>query len=100
MSATLKGNILGSGQLEELIFQAINSFGCADGYKGPQDPCLAQREFAKRLADAVSQGVSIGVQQYLSTTVTTINAPTLPNTDGGVPAHIHPNVPVYNLNAP
>lgn len=100
MSSTLKGNILSNGQLEELIFQAINSFGCADGYTGPLDPCLAQREFARRLANAVSQGVSIGVQTYLNQSVKTINEPTLLNTGGGVPQHDHPNIPRYNLTAP
>lgn len=100
MSAVLKGNILSNGQLEELIFQAINSFGCANGYEGPIDPCLAQREFSRRLADAVSQGVSIGVQEYLRQSVKTINQPTLTNTDSGIIPHIHPNISQYNLTAP
>lgn len=101
MSGILKGNILGTGQLENLIFNAINSAGCADGnINTPIDPCQAQRQFAQRLANAIAEGVAKGAQQYLSEAVKTINEQTLPNTDGVVPAHIHPNTPQYNLQAP
>lgn len=100
MSATLKGNILSTGNLEELIFNAINFFGCAEGYIGPIDPCEAQRLFAQRLATAISQGIAVGVQQYLTESVKTINQRTLFNEDGGVQPHIHPNVAQYDLEAP
>jgi hypothetical protein len=72
MSQILKGNILNIGQLEEEIYKAINFFGCSDGYKGPTDPCQAQREFSQRLAIAISNAVSKGVQQYLLSNVTVI----------------------------
>lgn len=100
MSTTLKGNILSNGDLENLIYDAINFFGCSEGYNGPEDPCDAQRRFAQRLAQAISQGVAIGVQQYLNQAVKTINQPTLANSDGIIPSHIHPNIPQYNLIAP
>lgn len=98
MSGILKSDILGTGTLEQRIFNAINFFGCAEGYTFSTDPCEAQREYARRLADAISEGVAKGVQQYLTETVKTINQPTL---DGSGPAvHIHPNVPQYDLRAP
>jgi len=100
MSAILKGNILSNGQLKTEIYDAINFFGCKDGYTGPTDPCKAQDEFAQRLANAISEGVSKGVQAYLAQSVKTINQQTLPNSDGSIPAHIHPNVPEYKLTAP
>jgi hypothetical protein len=100
MSGILKSDILNVGQLEDQIFNAINWFGCSEGYTGPVDPCEAQRAFAQRLANAISDGVAKGVQQYLNQTVKTVNDATLENTDGGVPPHIHPNVLQYDLNAP
>ena len=100
MSTILKSDILNVGKLENEIFNAINFFGCTEGYVGPEDPCEAQRVFSQRLANAISEGVARGVQNYLTATVTTINTPTLLNTDGGVPPHAHPNVPQFSLNAP
>jgi hypothetical protein len=100
MSAILKSDILGVGDLEQEIFQAINFFGCAQGYTQTTDPCEAQRIFAQRLADAISDGVSRGVQKYLREVVKTINQPTLTNSDGSIPPHVHPNVPLYDLQAP
>lgn len=100
MSAILKGNILGTGQLEQEIFNALNSgFGCSEySNSAPQDPCEAQQLYAKRLANAISEAVSKGVQQYLAQTVKTINLPTL--VAPGPAPHVHPNVPQYNLLAP
>jgi hypothetical protein len=100
MSTILKGDILNVGQLENEIFNAINYFGCANGYTASEDPCEAQRQFASRLANAISEAVAKGVQNYLSNTVKTVNVPTLPNTDGTIPAHIHPNEPTFDLIAP
>ena len=106
MSAILKGNILNVGQLEEEIYKAIDFYGCNTQYKQPIDPCQAQRDFSKRLANAISEGVSRGVQAYLNQTVTAKTQPTLEGGGGGDPEtggygiHIHGNVPEYNLNAP
>jgi hypothetical protein len=100
MSGILKGDILNSGNLEKEIYDAINFFGCKEGYTGPTDPCKAQEEFAQRLADAISEGVARGVQKYLQDSVKTINKPTLQNSGGTIPSHIHPNVPLYSLQAP
>lgn len=100
MSGILKDDILKVGELEKEIYDAINFFGCTSGYTATDDPCEAQRQFAKRLADAISDGVSKGVQKYLRETVKTINQPTLTNSDGTVPSHVHPNVPIFDLNAP
>lgn len=100
MSGILKNDILQVGQLEEEIYQAINFFGCSSGYVGPKDPCEAQREFARRLADAISDGVSRGVQKYLRDAVKTINQPTQEGSGGNDNPHIHPNIPQYDLNAP
>lgn len=100
MSGILKGNILGTGELENLIFDAINFFGCSNGYQGSVDPCEAQRIYSQRLANAISQAVAIGVQQYLSQTVKTINQPTLEGSGGMDNPHPHPNVPQFDLNAP
>lgn len=102
MSAILKGNILSVGQLEEQLFQAINSFGCTSPTEIPKDPCAAQRLMSQRLANAISDAVSKGVQQYLAQAVKTINEPTLEGGGGGENnySHIHPNVPQYNLTAP
>lgn len=100
MSGILKGNILGTGTLEQRIFDAINFFGCAKGYTATTDPCEAQREYAKRLADAISEGVSKGVQQYLANTVKTINQPTQQGSGGIDIPHVHPNIPQFDLNAP
>ena len=100
MSAILKGNILGVGQLEELIFNAINFLGCSGNVTQPVDPCEAQRQFSQRLANAISQGVAIGVQNYLNATVKTINQATLEGSGGEDNLHIHPNVPQYSLTAP
>jgi hypothetical protein len=102
MSQILKGNILSVGQLEQQIFQAINSFGCKEPPKDiPADPCETQRLMAQRLANAISDAVSKGVQQYLAQAVRTINQDTLVGGGGeNEPPHIHPNVPQYNLTAP
>jgi hypothetical protein len=104
MSTILKGNILSVGQLEEQIFQAMNSFGCTEPPKEPnklpEDPCEIQRLMAKRLANAISDAVSKGVQQYLTQAVKTVNESTLEGGGGNETQHIHPNVPQYNLTAP
>lgn len=100
MSSILKDSILSTGQLEQQIFQAINSFGCKEPTKIPEDPCEAQRQFSQRLANAISDAVSKGVQQYLRNEVTTINQSTLEGSGGNDNLHVHPNVPQYNLNAP
>lgn len=100
MSQILKTNILSVGRLEEEIYQAINFFGCSNGYTGPTDPCQAQREFSRRLADAISDGVSRGVQEYLRTAVKTINTPTEEGSGGRDNLHVHPNAPQYDLTAP
>jgi hypothetical protein len=103
MSAILKGNILSVGNLEQQIFQAINSFGCKEPPKDiPEDPCETQRLMANRLANAISDAVSKGVQQYLAQAVKTMNQDTLVGGGGGEneSAHTHPNVPQYNLTAP
>jgi len=100
MSQVLKGNILGVGTLENRIFEAINFFGCANGYTFDADPCVAQRKFAERLAEAISEGVSKGVQEYLKSTVKTINQPTLDGSGGMDNPHVHPNLPQYDLTAP
>lgn len=101
MSGILKSNILSTGQLEQQIFDAFNPLGCGNFPSITEtDPCESQREFSKRLANAISEAVAKGVQQYLASTVKTINRPTLTNTDSVVPSHIHPNVPVFDLQAP
>jgi hypothetical protein len=100
MSGILKGNILGTGELEKLIYDAINFFGCTNGYTATTDPCEAQRIFSQRLANAISQGVAMGVQQYLNQTVKTINQPTLVGSGGIDNPHQHPNLPQFDLNAP
>ncbi len=101
MSQILKGNILNIGQLEEQIFQAMNSFGCKELPEDiPTDPCEIQRLMAKRLANAISDAVSKGVQQYLTQAVKTVNESTLEGGGGNETQHIHPNVPQYNLTAP
>lgn len=102
MSQVLKGNILSVGQLQQQIFTAINMFGCkGDEGKVPEDPCEAQKMFAERLANAISDGVARGVQAYLAQSVKTVNQPTLPGGGGGEQeAHTHENVPMYNLIAP
>lgn len=100
MSAILKGDILSVGQLEQLIFDAINFLGCSGNLTVPIDPCEAQRDFSRRLANAISQGVAIGVQNYLNATVKTINQATLEGSGGQDDLHIHPNVPQYSLTAP
>jgi hypothetical protein len=97
MSSTLKSDILGAGTLEQRIFTAINWYGCAEGYEQSTDPCQAQKDFAQRLADAISEGVAKGVQKYLNETVKTITQPTL--NSGGL-VHVHENVPKFDLNAP
>lgn len=100
MSGILKGDILGVGKLEDEIFDAINWFGCGDGYVRSTDPCQAQRDFARRLADAISTSVAKGVQQYLNDVVKTINQPTIAGSGGLDAPHVHPNVPQYDLRAP
>jgi hypothetical protein len=100
MSSTLKGNILGTGQLEQLIYDAINFFGCSDGYKGSVDPCEAQRIYSQRLANAISQAVALGVQQYLNNNVKTVNLPTQESSGGLDNPHVHPNLPQFDLTAP
>lgn len=100
MSSILKGDILNVGQLEELIFNAINFLGCTGNVTQPVDPCDAQREFARRLANAISQGVATGVQNYLNQTVKTINQDTLEGSGGQDNLHVHPNVAQYSLTAP
>lgn len=95
MSTILKGNILNTGQLEQEIFKALNFFGCGE-YSGPKDPCEAQKEFSKRLANAISEAVSKGVQQYLRDTVRT--NPNVSGPSGGA-IHTHALIP-DTLNAP
>lgn len=98
MSQILKGNILDVGQLENQIFQAINFFGCAEpgGYTATTDPCEAQRIFSQRLANAISDGVAKGVQQYLLQSVLT--NPNVSSPSGGT-VHVHALIP-DTLNAP
>jgi hypothetical protein len=96
MSQILKGNILNVGQLEQEIYQAINFFGCSNGYVGPTDPCEAQRVYSQRLANAISEAVSKGVQQYLLASVTT--NPNVSSPSGGA-IHVHALIP-DTLNAP
>lgn len=100
MSTVLKNNILSTGQLEQQIFKAINFFGCTGDYKGPKDPCEAQRQFSQNLANAISDAISKGVQAYLNQSVKTVNQDTLEGSGGFDQPHIHPNVETYNLNAP
>lgn len=95
MSAILKGNILNTGALEQEIFKALNFYGCAE-YTGPKDPCEAQKEFSKRLADAISEAVSKGVQQYLISSVKT--NPNVSSPSGGT-IHVHALIP-DTLSAP
>lgn len=95
MSAILKGNILGVGQLEQELFDAINPGGCGN-YNYSSDPCEAQREMARRLADAISDAVSKGVQKYLLETVRT--NPNVSSPSGGT-IHVHALIP-DTLNAP
>jgi hypothetical protein len=100
MSSTLKSNILSTGNLESLIYTAINFYGCSADSPGPTDPCEAQRLFAQRLADAVAEGVARGVQAYLNSSVKTVTQPTQVNSDGVIEPHIHPNIPRFDLTAP
>jgi hypothetical protein len=101
MSATLKGNILGTGDLEEKIYLAITSImGCDGSVKKlyQEDPCEVQRDFANRLANAISEGVAKGVQQYLTDSVKTINLPTMVASGPG--PHTHTNEKQFDLKAP
>jgi hypothetical protein len=100
MSTTLKSDILSIGDLESLIYAAINFYGCDSVARGPEDMCEAQRLFAQRLANAVAEGVARGVQAYLNISVKTVNQPTQFNIDGVVEEHIHPNIPRFDLTAP
>jgi hypothetical protein len=98
MSSTLKSNILSPGELENLIYDAINFFGCADGFTATTDPCEAQRIYARRLANAISQAVAVGVQTYLNQSVKTITLPTILESGPGL--HVHQNQPQFDLTAP
>jgi len=96
----LKNDILGTGQLEQLIFQAIRSFNDNTEYTGPRTIDGAQRLFAQRIANAVAQGVADGVKKYLNESVKTINQNTLVNTGGNVETHTHRTVSKLNISAP
>lgn len=80
MSQTLSSNILSTGNLKELIYNALQSFGTED-FTGPREVGQIQRQFADKLAEAIAEGVAKGVQQYLTTQVTAAV--------GGVPPHVH-----------
>lgn len=101
MSQKLKNDILTIGKLKQEIYDAINFFGCKEGYTGPTDPCKAQDDFAQRLANAISDGVARGVQKYLRESVKTVTDVTVPVSDGSDPAHAHPmKKPEWDLTAP
>jgi hypothetical protein len=105
MSGILKGNILARGQLEQQLYDAfIAQYGPNWNLAVNQDPPLSPegylREFCKRLADAISDGVSKGVQQYLTDTVKTVTDVTMEISDGD-PPHLHKmQEPKWNLDAP
>jgi K+-transporting ATPase A subunit len=78
MSSVLKGEILGAGALESKIYAVLTSLAnlsSANNESAGNTPVDAQRILAQRLADAISDGVAKGVQQYLLKTVLTIPAP-------------------------
>lgn len=78
MSSTLKGAILGTGQLEDKIYNVLTSLANLsdeNNESAGSKPRDSQRVLAQRLADAISDGVAKGVQEYLLTKVLTITAP-------------------------
>jgi hypothetical protein len=78
MSSALKGAILGTGQLENKIYAVLTSLAnlsSENNESAGNKPADAQRLLAQKLADAISDGVAKGVQQYLLTAVQTIPAP-------------------------
>lgn len=105
MSGILKGDILGRGQLEQQLYDVFIS-RYADWNPIAQDPPLTPeaylREFCKRLADAISDGVAKGVQQYLTETVKTVTDVTVEITDSSTdPPHLHKmQKPKWDIDAP
>ncbi len=107
MSGILKGDILQRGQLEQQLYDVyISKYGPDWNMATNQDPPLTPegylREFCKRLADAISDAVSKGVQQYLADTVKTVTDVTVEIQDSSndVP-HLHPmQKPKWDLDAP
>jgi hypothetical protein len=95
MSGILKSNILGRGVLEQQLYDAfIAQYGPAWNTATSQDPPLSPegylREFCKKLADAISDGVAKGVQQYLTETVKTVTDETAEIQDSSTdPPHLH-----------
>jgi hypothetical protein len=90
MSSALKGAILETGKLEDKIYTVLTNLatlGTDEQASSKDTPVNAQRKLAKELADAISDGVAKGVQQYLVSSVVTIGT-------GGPVFHVH------NLQAP
>lgn len=106
MSGILKGNILSPGQLEQLIYQALTNIekDIQQNYQNKFESGIlsdyAKRRFSQEISNAVAQGVAIGVQKYLKDVVKTVNQPTLEGTGGLDNPHIHPNIPLFDLQAP